>query len=83
MNFRIKNFFLIVLLVPFFCGVIMMLGCMYPNFLEMHAFSFIYKGLLKYFQLTNGDSLINFIGYFITVTSFGGILFIQQKCINE
>lgn len=58
MSCRIKYFLIILLMLPSYCGVIMLIGSIYPDFQDMNAFSYVYKALLNYFQLKDGNSLV-------------------------
>jgi hypothetical protein len=78
MDCRIKNYLMILLMMPFYCGVIMLIGSIYPDFLGMNAFSYVYKTLLNHFQLKDGNSLVYFAGYLIAVISYFAILVIQE-----
>jgi hypothetical protein len=78
MDCGIKYFLMILLMIPFYCGVIMLIGSIYPDFLGINAFSYGYRALLNYFQLTDGNSFGFFAGYLIAVISYFAILFIQE-----
>lgn len=78
MDCGIKYFLIVLLMIPFYCGVIMLIGSIYPDFLGMNAFSNAYKALLNYFQLTDGNSFGFFVGYLIAVVSYFALLFIPE-----
>ncbi|RUR04906.1 hypothetical protein [Legionella sp. km772] len=74
----IKYFLMILLMIPFYCGVIMLIGSLYPDFLGMNAFSYVYNALLNHFQLTDRNSWGFPAGSLIVVISYCAILFIQE-----
>lgn len=65
-------------MLPLYCGVIMLIGSIYPAFQDMNSFSYVYKTLVNYFQLKDGNSLVCFVGYCIAAISYFTILFIQE-----
>jgi len=44
------------LIKPFYYGVIMVIGKIYPDFMGVEALSYIYRAVLNHFQLTEGSS---------------------------
>lgn len=49
-------------MLPLYCGVIMLIGSIYPAFQDMNVFSYVYKALVNYFQLKDGNSLVWTLG---------------------
>lgn len=78
MDCGIKYFFMILLIIPFYCGVIMLIGSIYPDFLGMNEFSHLYKAILNQFQLLEEcNGWVFSVGYLLALISYFVILFIQ------
>jgi len=79
----IKYFLIVMLIIPFYSGVIMAIGQIYPDFMGVDALSYIYRAVLNYYQLAEGSSLIFVVGLYIAIISFVSILYIREMMIKS